>query len=66
MVGDIVSTIEVNIPLELGGKVMKEELLNLGGGGGGCSSVLFFISDLLHDFENSQSDVKLLHIHGKL
>jgi hypothetical protein len=65
MVGDIVSTIEVIIPLELGGKVMKGELLNLGWGVV-CSYVLFFISDLLHDFENSQSDVKLLHIHGNL
>lgn len=32
MFGDIVATIEVIIPLELGGKVMKGWLLNLGGG----------------------------------
>lgn len=50
MVHDIVATIEVIIPLELGGKVMKGELLNMGYV---CSYVLFFISDFLHDFENS-------------
>jgi hypothetical protein len=33
MVANIVATIEVIIPLELGGKVMKGELLNMGGGG---------------------------------
>jgi hypothetical protein len=32
MVGDIVATIEVIIPLDLCGKVMKGELLNMGGG----------------------------------
>lgn len=32
MIGDIVATIEVIILLDLGGKVMKGELLNMGGG----------------------------------
>jgi len=32
MVGDIVATMEVIIPVDLGGKVMKGELLNMVGG----------------------------------
>lgn len=48
--GDNVATIEVVILFELGWKVMKGELLNMGWV---CSYVLFFISDFLHDIENS-------------
>jgi len=50
MVGDIIATTEVIIPLELGGKVMKGESLNMGRV---CSFVSYFVSDFLHDFENS-------------
>ena len=63
MVDVNVATIEVIILFELGGKVMKGELLNVGVGLQLC---LFFIWDFLHDFENSWSYVKLLHIHVKL
>lgn len=55
MVGDIVATIEVIIPLDVGGKVMKGDYWTWVGGLQLC---LIFISDFLHDFENYWSDVK--------